>query len=223
MMPASPSSPCRVVVLISGSGSNLQALIDGQQAGSLPIEIVAVISNKPDVFGLERAQQAGIPQQVINHKDFDDREAFDQQLAISINEHQPDLVVLAGFMRILTAAFTRSFQGRMLNIHPSLLPKYQGLHTHQRALDAGDDCHGVSVHFVTEELDGGPTVIQAIVPIHHGDDANTLAQRVQQQEHIIYPLAVEWFANQRLTLDGNHVLLDNETLSSTGYQIDSRQ
>ncbi len=222
MMSASSSSLCRVVVLISGSGSNLQALIDGQQAGTLPIEIAAVISNKANVFGLERAQTAGIPQHVISHKDYDEREAFDQQLAATINEYKPDLVVLAGFMRILTADFTRTYQGRMINIHPSLLPKYQGLHTHQRALDAGDDCHGVSVHFVTEELDGGPTIIQAIVPIQQGDNADTLAKRVQQQEHVIYPLAVEWFANQRLVLDGNRVLLDNETLSSTGYQIDSR-
>jgi phosphoribosylglycinamide formyltransferase-1 len=214
---------CRVVVLISGSGSNLQALIDQQQEGQLAIEIVAVISNRPDVFGLERANKASIPHQVVNHRDYENRESFDIALAKVIDQYQPQLVVLAGFMRILTADFVRAYQGRMLNIHPSLLPKYQGLHTHQRALDAGDDCHGVTVHFVTEELDGGPSVVQAIVPIVEGDTADTLAKRIQQQEHIIYPLAVEWFAEQRLQLIDNQVQLNNETLASTGYQIDSRQ
>ncbi len=213
---------CRVVVLISGSGSNLQALIDGQADHNLPIDIVAVISNKPDVFGLERANNAHIPSLVINHKDYEDRTSFDRALSEQIQNYQPDLVVLAGFMRILTEEFVNDFQGRMLNIHPSLLPKYQGLHTHQRALDAGDSYHGVTVHFVTEELDGGPPVIQAIVPVLRDDTADTLAQRVQAQEHIIYPLAVEWFAQQRLRLEGNRVLLDNETLASHGHQIDTR-
>jgi len=213
---------CRVVVLISGSGSNLQALIDGQANNSLPIEIVAVISNKPDVFGLERANNAHIPSLVINHKDYEDRTSFDRALSQKIQSYQPDLVVLAGFMRILTEAFVNDFQGRMLNIHPSLLPKYQGLHTHQRALDAGDSHHGVTVHFVTEELDGGPPVVQAIVPVLTDDTADTLAQRVQAQEHIIYPLAVEWFAKKRLRLEGNRVFLDNETLASHGHQIDTR-
>jgi phosphoribosylglycinamide formyltransferase 1 len=217
------AAKCKIVVLISGSGSNLQSLIDGQQQGTLAIDIVAVISNKPTVLGLERAEKAGIPHHVVNHQDYADRALFDQQLAQMIDQYQPELVVLAGFMRILTGDFVRAYQGRMLNIHPSLLPKYQGLHTHQRALEAGDACHGVTVHFVTEELDGGPTVIQAIVPILEGDDANTLAKRVQQQEHIIYPMAVEWFATHRLALQGNHVLLDNETLAISGYQIDSRQ
>lgn len=215
-------TPCRVVVLISGSGSNLQALINGQQDSTLPINIVGVISNKPDVLGLERAAKADIAHEVIDHKAFADREAFDQALAQAIDAYQPDLIVLAGFMRILTGDFVRHFQGRMLNIHPSLLPKYQGLHTHQRALDAGDDCHGVTVHFVTEELDGGPPVIQAIVPINNGDDANTLAKRVQAQEHIIYPMAVDWFAKERLSLQGSQVLLDNSVLPEYGYQLDSR-
>jgi phosphoribosylglycinamide formyltransferase-1 len=212
---------CRVVVLISGGGSNLQALIDGQQQ-ALPISIVGVISNKPDVYGLQRADLAGIPHQVVNHRDYAGREPFDQALATAINQYQPDLVILAGFMRILTADFVRQYQGRMLNIHPSLLPKYQGLHTHQRALDANDQQHGVTVHFVTEELDGGPTVIQAIVPIVADDTIDTLTQRVQAQEHIIYPMAVEWFANQRLRLDTQDtqkVLLDNEPLAPNGHQI----
>jgi phosphoribosylglycinamide formyltransferase-1 len=218
----SPSSICRVVVLISGSGSNLQALIDGQQAGELPINICAVMSNKPQALGLERAKKAGIPQHVINHQDYTNRESFDQELANTINAYQPDLVILAGFMRILTADFVRQYHGRMLNIHPSLLPKYQGLHTHQRALNSSDDCHGVSVHFVTEELDGGPIVAQAIVPILTDDDETTLAKRVQQQEHIILPLTVTWFAQHQLTLRGNQVLLNNELLPRTGYQINSR-
>jgi len=200
--------PCRVVVLISGSGSNLQALID-----DLPINIAAVISNKPDVFGLQRAQNANIPQHIINHREYSDRESFDQAVAQTIDQYNADLVVLAGFMRILTGDFVRHYQGRMINIHPSLLPKYQGLHTHQRALEAQDSCHGVTVHFVTEELDGGPNIIQAIVPIVDNDNADTLAKRVQAQEHIIYPMAVNWFANGRLSLQDNTVKLDDETLA----------
>ena len=216
------SSPrTRVVVLISGSGSNLQALIDGMQNGELPIDIAAVISNRPAVFGLERAEQAGIPALVLDHKQFDDRESFDQQLAQLIDSYQPHLVVLAGFMRILTTTFTRHYAGRMLNIHPSLLPKYQGLHTHQRVLDAGEVEHGVTVHFVTDELDGGPAVIQAKISIESADDAVSLAKRIQQQEHIIYPLAVKWFAEGRLRMDDGGVFLDNELLPPSGYLINA--
>lgn len=159
------NSPMRVVVLISGSGTNLQAIIDGQQDGSLPIKIAAVISNKPDVKGLQRAETANIATAVVDHKQFESRESFDAALQLEIDKHQPQLVVLAGFMRILTPAFTAHYAGKMLNIHPSLLPKYQGLHTHQRAIDAGDSIHGVTVHFVTAELDGGPAAIQAQVKI----------------------------------------------------------
>ncbi len=216
------SSPrTRVVVLISGSGSNLQAIIDGMQSTELPIDIAAVISNRPAVFGLERAEKAGIPALVLDHKQFDDRESFDQKLAQLIDSYQPDLVVLAGFMRILTTTFTRHYAGRMLNIHPSLLPKYQGLHTHQRVLDAGEAEHGVTVHFVTEELDGGPAVIQAKISIESVDDAVSLAKRVQQQEHIIYPLAVKWFAEGRLRMDDGAVFLDNELLPPSGYLINA--
>jgi len=211
----------RVVVLISGSGSNLQALIDGQAAGDLPIEIVAVISNRPDVYGLTRAAQANIPTLLLDHKAFENRDAFDQQLMKMIDDFQPDLVVLAGFMRILTPQFTQHYLGKMLNIHPSLLPKFQGLHTHQRALDANETHHGVTVHFVTAELDGGPSVIQASVPIIDGDDASSLAKRVQQQEHIIYPLAVKWFAEGRLAMKNNRAYLDNELLPEHGYLIES--
>ncbi len=217
----SSSARTRVVVLISGSGSNLQALIDGMQKEELPIEIAAVISNRPAVLGLMRAEHAGIPALVLDHKQFDDRESFDQKLAQLIDSYQPDLVVLAGFMRILTTEFTRHYQGRMLNIHPSLLPKYQGLHTHQRVLDAGELEHGVTVHFVTAELDGGPSVIQAKISVEAGDDATSLAKRVQQQEHIIYPLAVKWFAEGRLHMNDNGVFLNNELLPPSGYLINA--
>lgn len=213
------NNPLRVVVLISGSGSNLQALIDGWQQQQLPIELAAVISNRPGVRGLERAENAGIPAIVLDHTQFSDRLGFDKALMEVIDSYQAGLVVLAGFMRILTAEFTRHYHGRMLNIHPSLLPKYQGLHTHQRALDAGDVEHGVTVHFVTAELDGGPAAIQARVPINPGDDAVTLAERVQQQEHIIYPLAVKWFAEGRLQIRDGRAFFDNEPLPASGHLI----
>jgi phosphoribosylglycinamide formyltransferase-1 len=189
-----------VVVLISGSGSNLQALIDGALSGALPISIRAVISNEPEAFGLIRARRARIEGRVLNHRDFPTRAAYDRALVDLIDGYRPGLLVLAGFMRILTPAFVARYRGRMLNIHPSLLPSYRGLHTHQRALDAGETLHGASVHFVTEELDGGPLVLQARVPVHPGDDAATLAVRVLEQEHRIYPQVVRWFAEGRLVL-----------------------
>jgi len=215
------NSRARVVVLISGSGSNLQALIDAVSAGDLQADIAAVISNRPDVAGLARAERAGIPSRLLDHKQFPDRESFDTALADIIDSYQPDLVVLAGFMRILTPTFTNRYLGRMLNIHPSLLPAYQGLATHQRALDAGDKVHGVTVHFVTAELDGGPSAIQAVVPILESDNAESLAKRVQQQEHVIYPLAVKWFTESRLCLRDGQVLLDSEPLPASGYLIDT--
>lgn len=213
--------PMRVVVLISGSGSNLQALIDGVVSGDLPIEIAAVISNRPDVMGLTRASNAGIPTLVLDHKNYATREAFDVELMQTIDAYTPGLIVLAGFMRILTPAFTEHYLGRMLNIHPSLLPKFQGLHTHQRAIDAGESHHGVSVHFVTAELDGGPVAIQARVPVLTSDDAALLAKRVQRQEHIIYPLAVKWFAEGKLKMTQGKAELDGELLAECGYQIDA--
>lgn len=216
---ASPRT--RVLVLISGSGSNLQALIDAQQSGKLPVELVAVISNRPDAKGLQRAERAGIPTQVVDHTRFDGRDSFDQALQQAIDAYAPDLVVLAGFMRILTERFTRHYHGRMLNIHPSLLPKYQGLNTHERALQAGDREHGVSVHFVTAELDGGPVALQARVPVLPDDDASRLAQRVLQQEHRIYPLAVKWFAQGRLRMVDGRVFMDSEPLEPSGYPIDN--
>ena len=189
----------RVVALVSGGGSNLQALIDAQAAG-LPFRIVAVVSNRADALGLDRARRHGIPAEILSHRDYPDRASYDADLQRLIDRHDPGLVVLAGFMRILTPEFVNQYRGRMLNIHPSLLPKFRGLHTHQRALDAGETEHGASVHFVTAELDGGPVILRARVPVLPEDDAATLAARVLEQEHRIYPAAVGWFAEERLRL-----------------------
>ncbi len=218
-MRSADKSPNRVVVLISGNGSNLQALIDAWKGGDLPVELAAVISNRPGVKGLERAELAGIETRVLDHTRFSGREEFDTALQKEIDHFSPDLVVLAGFMRILTADFTRHYLGRMLNIHPSLLPKYQGLHTHERVLAAGDGEHGVTVHFVTAELDGGPAVIHARIPVAADDNADSLARHIQAQEHQIYPLAVKWFAQGRLTMSNGRALLDGEPLGPSGYPI----
>ncbi len=197
-----------LVVLISGSGSNLQAIIDAAHNG-LPVDIRAVISNRPGVNGLKRAEQAGIPIRVLDHKEFTEREKYDDALKSLIDNFQPELVILAGFMRILTSDFVRHYAGRLFNIHPSLLPKFRGLHTHQRALDAGEKLHGASVHFVTEELDGGPVIVQAQVSVLSDDDADRLAARVLEREHQIYPLAIDWFAAGRLSLNAQgNVSLD---------------
>ncbi|MDR8017329.1 phosphoribosylglycinamide formyltransferase [Ectopseudomonas guguanensis] len=211
--------PCNVVVLISGSGSNLQALIDSVAQDGNPARIAAVISNRADAYGLQRAKQAGIATELLDHKQFDGREAFDAALIQAIDAHQPDLVVLAGFMRILTPGFVQHYAGRLLNIHPSLLPRHKGLHTHQRALEADDSEHGCSVHFVTEELDGGPLVVQAVLPVMADDTAESLASRVHQQEHQIYPLAVRWFAEGRLRLGAQGAMLDGEPLPASGHLI----
>lgn len=208
----------RIVVLISGSGSNLQAIIDQVGDGRIPGRIAAVISNKADAYGLTRAADAGIATAVLSHREYEDRAAFDQALQQQIDAYEPDLVVLAGFMRILTPEFVRHYAGRLFNIHPSLLPKYKGLHTHQRALEAGDAEHGCTVHFVTEELDGGPLVVQAATPVQSDDDADSLQQRVHRLEHRIYPLAVEWFCANRLSLEDGKVMLDGATLPATGYR-----
>lgn len=210
---------CDVVVLLSGTGSNLQALIDSDDVKASPATIRAVISNRADAYGLQRAKDAGIDTRVLDHKAFEGREAFDAALIEVIDEFKPQLVVLAGFMRILSADFVRHYQGRLLNIHPSLLPKYKGLHTHQRALEAGDGEHGCSVHFVTEELDGGPLVVQAVIPVEPDDSPHSLAQRVHAQEHRIYPLAVRWFAEGRLSLDEQGALLDGQLLAASGHLI----
>lgn len=207
-----------VVVLISGSGSNLQALIDQGLQGNLDIDIKAVISNKASAYGLERANNAGIASHALDHKQFESREAFDQALMALIDQYQPKLVVLAGFMRILTEEFTRHYEGRMLNIHPSLLPKYKGLNTHQRAIDAGEAEHGVSVHFVTSELDAGSVVLQASTEISSDETADSLAQKVHALEHIIYPLSVKWFSSGRLSLENGQAVLDGEPLPESGVR-----
>jgi len=205
-----------IVVLISGSGSNLQALIDQSLQGKLDITISAVVSNKADAFGLERAHKAGIPTHVLDHKSFGSREEFDQSLQEVIDQYQPKLVVLAGFMRILTDSFTRHYEGRMLNIHPSLLPKYKGLDTHQRAIDANDKEHGVSVHFVSAELDAGSVIVQARTQIEATDTADSLAEKIHKLEHVIYPLAVKWFSEGRLTVNNGKALLDGQLLPESG-------
>ena len=210
----------RIVVLISGSGSNLQALIDACKSADYPANVVSVIANKADAYGLTRAQHAQIPALCLSHKDFSSREDYDQALIEKIDVYSPDIVVLAGFMRILTPYFVQHYSGKLLNIHPSLLPKYQGLNTHQRAIDAGDTEHGVSVHFVTEELDGGPVILQAKVPIFQQDNADDLAARVHEQEHRIYPLVVKWFAQQRLTMTDGQAVLDSQVLPASGYASD---
>ncbi len=202
----------RVVILISGRGSNMEAIA---RAGIPGVKIAAVISNRPEAAGLEVARQLGIETRVLDHKGFDSREAFDAALADLIETLEPDLVVLAGYMRILGDDFVRRFEGRMLNVHPSLLPAFTGLHTHRRAIEAGVKVAGATVHFVTAELDVGPIVIQAVVPVLPDDDEASLAARVVVQEHRIYPQAVRWFVEGRLQLkDGRVHLLDARTASS---------
>jgi len=191
----------------------MQAIIDACKQGNLDIDIKAVISNRPDAGGLEHATRAGIHTETVNHQHYATRELFDQALMQSVDHYQPALVILAGFMRILSDDFVNHYLGRMLNIHPSLLPDYPGLNTHQRALDKGDDMHGASVHFVTPELDGGPVVIQVRVPIQANDDAASLAARVLEQEHKLYCEAIQWFAQGRLQLKNNRVWLDNKVLT----------
>lgn len=210
----------RIVVLISGTGSNMQAIQEACEARQINGEVVAVIANKATAKGLEKAAAKGIATDTLSHREFASREAYDVELRQLIDSYQPDLVVLAGFMRILTAELTAHYAGRMLNIHPSLLPKYKGINTHQRALDAGDAEHGVSVHFVTEELDGGPVILQAKVPVFAGDTADDLQARVHQQEHRIYPLVVNWFCQDRLALDQGRATLDGQPLGEHGYAAD---
>lgn len=216
---SSATAPAKLVILISGSGSNLQSFIDSCASGTLHANISAVVCNRPGAYGIERATNAGIDTAVIDHKSYDSREAFDQALIDCIDQYQPDLVILAGFMRILTPEFVRHYHGRLLNIHPSLLPKYPGLHTHQRAIDAGDKQAGATVHFVTEELDGGPPILQACVDILPGDDAEALAKRVLEQEHQIYPLAAQWFIEGRLVLAGNRAKFDDQILPENGVRF----
>jgi phosphoribosylglycinamide formyltransferase-1 len=204
----------RIVILISGRGSNMRSIVEACAAERWAARIVAVVSNRPDAGGLAYAAERGIATAVVDHHAHSSRDAFDAALAACIDAHAPDLVVLAGFMRILGAPFVRRYEGRMLNIHPSLLPKYPGLHTHRRALAAGDREHGASVHFVTPELDGGPVVIQAQVPVLPGDDEDSLAARVLHEEHVIYPQCVAWFAAGRLCLRDGAAWLDGRRLAT---------
>lgn len=206
----------RIVVLISGSGSNLQALIDAIEAQAIVATIDLVISNNPDAMGLMRARKAGIATQVVNHLDYSSRTAFDRELMRAIDDKQPELVVLAGFMRIFTAELTHHYHGRMLNVHPSLLPNFKGINTHERAIEAEVEEHGASVHFVTSELDGGPIVLQAKVPVYGEDSPRLLAARVLVQEHVIYPISIKWFCEGRLKLQANQVTMDEHPLPTQG-------
>ncbi|MEM8564298.1 MAG: phosphoribosylglycinamide formyltransferase [Pseudomonadota bacterium] len=206
----------KLAILISGRGSNLQAFIDASDKGHLEADIELVVSNNPQAEGLEKADRAGISQRCIDHREYADREAFDTAMLALMRERRVDIVVLAGFMRILTDTFITPFQGRLLNVHPSLLPRYPGLNTHQRALDAGDKEAGVTVHFVTLELDGGPPIIQARVPILPGDTAASLSERVLLKEHEIYPLATQWLIDGRLNLTETGAFLDGELLPASG-------
>ena len=206
----------RIAVLLSGRGSNFQSILSASQSGTLGGEIALVISNRPGAGGLDIAREAGIATALIDHQAYATREAFDADLAEALESQSPDLIVLAGFMRILTPEFVSRFAGRLMNIHPSLLPLYPGLQTHQRALDAGDTHAGATVHYVTGELDGGPPVLQARVPIHLGDDPDSLAARVLEEEHRIYPMAVNWHLAGRLTWHAGNLLKDGAPVPPSG-------
>ncbi len=195
----------RIVILISGRGSNMEAIQQRCAEEGWPAQVVAVIANRPQAGGLAWAAERGIAAQPVDHKAYASREAFDEALAAAIDAHAPDLIVLAGFMRVLGEAFVRRYEGRLLNIHPSLLPSFTGLHTHRRALEAGCKAVGATVHFVTPELDHGPIVMQSVVPVFPGDDEQTLAARVLATEHMIYPLAVRWFVEGKLRIEGGLV------------------
>lgn len=199
---------CRLVVLISGRGSNLKAIIDAVRAGELPVALAAVISNRPEAAGLAHARAAGVATEVIDHRDYPDRAAFDTALMRAIDRYRPDLVALAGFMRVLGAGFIDHYRDRLINIHPSLLPAFPGLDTHARALAAGVVEHGASVHFVTREVDCGPVIVQARVPVLPGDTPEALAARVLVEEHRIYPLAIRWFAEGRVRVEQGQVRID---------------
>jgi phosphoribosylglycinamide formyltransferase 1 len=213
-MSGQESSPLKVVVLISGNGSNLQALLDAAKSPHSRYRIAAVISNRADAYGLKRAEAADVPRHCLPHTGYAGRADYDRTLRLLIDQYDPGLVALAGFMRILTPDFVQHYHGRLLNIHPSLLPEYRGLHTHQRVLVAGERTHGASVHFVTPELDGGPVILQSRVPVLPGDTAETLTARVHAQEHIIYPLVVEWYAAGRLRMRNQEIVFDRNVLAT---------
>lgn len=204
-----------IVVLISGNGTNLQAIIDAVARG-LPVDIQAVISNQPNAFGLQRAQHANIPTVVISHRDYPSREAFDAALIKVIDRYSPQLVVLAGFMRKLSAHFVQHYHQRLINIHPALLPKHKGMHTHQAVLAAGDTEHGISIHFVTEAVDSGPIICQAALSVAPNDTIESLTARIHELEHLVYPEVLSWFAADRVTLKDDVVYFDNQPLEKTG-------
>jgi len=206
----------RIVVLISGSGTNLQKIIDARAQGEISAEVTAVISNRAEAYGLERARNAGIAAQVLDHKQFESRQAYDTALRRLIDDYDPGLVVLAGFMRLLTAEFVEHYRNRLINIHPALLPDYKGLDTHQRVIDDDAQQHGASVHFVTPDLDSGPVMIQRGFTVNPDDTVETLEQRVHEIEYEIYPKAIQWFAENRLSIENDRVLLDGEISSEQG-------
>jgi len=211
----------RIAVLLSGRGSNFQSILSASRSGTLGGEIALVISNRPGAGGLDIARETGIATALIDHQAYATRETFDADLAGALESQSPDLIVLAGFMRILTSEFVSRFAGRLMNIHPSLLPLYPGLHTHQRALDAGDTHAGATVHYVTGELDGGPPVLQAKVAVQPDDNADSLAARVLRVEHEIYPTAIEWHLSERLQFRSGTLYLDGTALPPTGQQWES--
>lgn len=204
----------KIGVLVSGGGTNLQSIIDKIHLGDCAAEIECVVSNVADVYALTRADKANIPHHVISHKEFTNRAEFEQALVKTLDSYDVDVIVLAGFMRVLESTFISHYPGRILNIHPSLLPKYSGLNTHQRALNNGDSSHGCSVHFATTELDGGPVILQASVPVLDGDDAEILAKRVLQQEHIIYPKCVQWLCENRIYYQDGCAYFDKQVLTT---------
>lgn len=209
-----------IVVLISGNGTNLQAIIDAVQAGKINGKIVGVISNKATAYGLERAKSAGIPTFVFQRNQFANNGEMDRAIATQLEQLQADLIVLAGYMKILSADFTQRFAGKILNIHPSLLPKYAGLNTHQRAMEAGETEHGMSIHFVNEAVDGGAVILQAKVPIYPDDELDEIVERVSEQEHRCYPLVIQWFCADRLCLKAGQAYLDGKVLPAQGYALE---
>lgn len=204
------AKPCKTAILISGSGTNLQAFIDAAASGTLPLELALVFSNNPQAFGLERAEMAGIPTACIPHTQYPDRATFDRALIRELEPFAPELLILAGYMRILSPDFVAHYSGRVLNIHPALLPLYRGLNTHQRVLDAGDKWHGSTVHFVTEELDGGPRILQGRLEVQPGETADALAKRVQAVEHRIYPEAAAWVGLGRVRYLNGQCWIDGQ-------------
>lgn len=212
------TTPTKIVILISGRGSNMQAIIDQALSGDLPVKIQAVISNRPNAPGLAFANKANIPSKIVNHENYANRPEFEAALSACIDEHEPDLIVLAGFMRVLSSKFVGKYSQKMINIHPSLLPKFPGLNTHERAIAAGATEHGASVHFVTVDVDSGPIIIQSTVAVKNDDTPQSLASKVLAQEHLIYPQAIKWFAQSRLQIKNNQVLLDGKRQPQQGLK-----